>query len=157
MNKQERERLREFVKTVEPNDFVIKSSKLIALLEQIDALEGQIDELRNLDTPDSLSVYFMHDGHWFTELKGNTLDEILAHADAIESSEDGSYGMLCDITLLRGKREIRRVGPAVHARGSKDSKDKWNKGKAEWKAAAESDPDIQRILAKAAIASASEE
>jgi hypothetical protein len=124
-------------------------------LDHIDALEGQIEELRNLDVPDSLSLYFMHDGHWFTKLEGNTVDEMLEHADAIESSEDGSYGSLCPISLMRGKREIRTVGQMVHSRGSSDSKDMWNKGKAAWKAVVMADTDVQRILG-AAIASASE-
>jgi len=44
MKKAEREKLRELAKVVDPNDFVIESLKLIALLDHIDALEGQTDD-----------------------------------------------------------------------------------------------------------------
>lgn len=147
MDKAEREWLHEIAGIVHPNDFVIQSSKLIALLDHIDALEQRLEDLENNDRPTSMYVSFMHDGHCFTRLEGNTLDEILAHADSIEAGEDGSYGSLCPAILMRGKREIRRVGEMVHARGSKDPKDQWIKGKKEWKAALSADPDVQRILA----------
>jgi hypothetical protein len=156
LSKEERQCLRNRVEYYISSDVCGGTfNEVLQLLDHIDALERQVEELQDIDMPDSLNVAFMHDGHWFTRLEGNTLDEILAHADEIESGEDGSYGSLCPIILLRGTKEIRRVGPMAHARGSKDPKDHWIKGKAEWKAAAEADPDVQRIL-KAAIASAQE-
>jgi hypothetical protein len=161
MNKAEREKLREHANRFSigrERDFpCFTSPEVIALLDHIDALEGQVENLQDKEgRPTSISFWFMHDGHWFTRLQGATLDEILAHADAVELSEDGSYGALCPATLKRGDKEIRRVGPMVHARGSSHPKDQWMIGKAEWKAALSADPDVQRILG-AAIAGASEE
>lgn len=97
--------------------------------------------------PDEVRFYFMHDNHTFTRLKGETLADVLAHADAIEAGPRGSHGMLCPAILLRGGQECRRVGPAAHAQGLKDSKDKWNSGTAAWRLAMEADPDVSRIVA----------
>lgn len=100
--------------------------------------------------PDEVKFYYMHDNHTFTPLKGATLDEVLAHADAVEAKS--SYGMLCPAMLLGAGKDIR-VGPCAHARGSKDPKDRWNEGKAEWRKAMEANPDVMRLLtAKASIA-----
>lgn len=96
--------------------------------------------------PDTVKFYFMHDNHTFTRLYGTSLDEVLAHADEVEASEDGSYGMLCPPILLRGTKEVRRSGAPAHARGSKDPKDHWNAGKAAWRAICEADADVMRLL-----------
>jgi hypothetical protein len=96
--------------------------------------------------PDEVRFYFMHDNHVFTRLKGETLDDVLAHADAVEAGPRGSYGMLCPAILLRGGKECRRVGPAAHARGSKDPKDEWDAAKAAWRQAMEADPGVCRIM-----------
>ena len=96
------------------------------------------------NVPDSLYFYYMHDDHTFTKLHGTTLDEILAHADEVESTS--SYGMLCQVILMRGDKEVRRVGGAAHSGSSKDPKDKWDAGKAAWKKALEDDADVMRIL-----------
>lgn len=96
--------------------------------------------------PGEVRFYFMHDNHTFTRLKGETLDDVLAHADAVEAGPRGSYGMLCPAILLRGGKECRRVGPAAHARGSKDPKDEWDAAKAAWRQAMEADPDVCRIM-----------
>ena len=108
-----------------------------------------IDGVRYAPDPlhvDTVKFYFMHDNHTFTRLKGATLDEVLAHADAVEAGEWGSYGMLCPAMLLHGKKEVRRVGPPAHARGSKDPKDHWNAGKAKWREVVETDIDVMRLL-----------
>ena len=94
--------------------------------------------------PDSISIWYMHDNHTFTKLYGKTLKAVLARADAIEA--ESSYGMLCPVHVLQGKQELRRVGPCVHAGSRKDTKDKWNAGKAAWKAAMKSDADVMRLL-----------
>jgi len=96
--------------------------------------------------PNRMSIYYMHDNHCFTKLKGTTLDEILAHADEVEAGEWGSYGALCPIYLLHDDKEVRRVGDMAHARGSKDSKDYWEEGKAKWRKQVERDPDVMRLL-----------
>lgn len=95
---------------------------------------------------DTVKFYFMHDNHTFTRLHGTTLDEVLAHADAVEAGEWGSYGMLCPAILLHGDKEIRRVGLTAHARGSKDPKDHWNGGKVKWREAMEADIDVMRLM-----------
>ncbi len=95
---------------------------------------------------DGVRFYFMHDNHTFTRLKGDTLDEVLAHADAVEAGEHGSYGMLCPAKILHGKKDVRSVGPTVHARGSRDPKDHWNAGKVEWRKALEADADVMRLM-----------
>lgn len=95
---------------------------------------------------DKASFYFMHYGHYFTRLKGKTLDEILAHADEIESGEDGSYGLLYSVIVSKNGKELRRVGTPAHSAGSKDSKDKWNAGKAKWRKEVEADAEIMRLI-----------
>ena len=98
------------------------------------------------DIPDSVKFYYMHDNHVFTPLKGGTLKKILKHADEVEAGEGGSYGALCPVILMCGKKEVRRVGKMAHARGSKDPKDEWEKGKAEWLKEVEADADVRRLM-----------
>lgn len=95
---------------------------------------------------DGVRFYFMHDNHTFTRLRGATLDEVLAHADAVEAAEGGSYGMLCPAILIHGEKDVRRVGTPAHARGREDPKDNWNAGKAKWREALEADIDVMRLL-----------
>ena len=95
---------------------------------------------------DSVHFWFMHDNHTFTRLYGVTLDKVLAHADTVEASEQGSYGMLCPANLLCGNKDIRCVGPFTFARGSKDPKDQWNIMKMKWRKAMEADADVMRLI-----------
>ena len=95
-------------------------------------------------TPDSIGIWYMHDNHTFTKLYGKTLKAVLKRADEVEAKS--SYGMLCPVYVLQGKQGLRRVGPCVHAGSSKDTKDKWNAGKAAWKAAMKADADVMRLL-----------
>jgi len=92
--------------------------------------------------------YYMHDGHYFTRLKGNTLDEVIAHADTVESGECGSYGMLCPVIVMACDKELRRVGPPAHSYGPNDEQGRWGIGKVAWREAVEADPDIMRLLAQ---------
>lgn len=96
--------------------------------------------------PDEVRVYYMHDNHTFTRLHGNTLDDLLDHADRVESSKQGSFGMLCPADLLRNGKAVRRVGPCVYARGSKEPKDYWNDQKVKWRMAMEKDAGVMRSL-----------
>lgn len=96
--------------------------------------------------PDRIKFYFMHDNHCFTSLKGKTLDKVLAHADKIEAGEWGSYGVLCPASLMFGDKELRRIGTMAHARGSKDSKEQWEAGKAKWRKELEADQDVMRLM-----------
>lgn len=94
--------------------------------------------------PDGIGIWYMHDNHTFTRIYGKTLKAVLARADAIEAGS--SYGMLCPVHVMQGTREMRSVGPCVHAGSSKGTKDKWNAGKAAWKAAMKADADVIRLL-----------
>ncbi len=92
--------------------------------------------------PDRLSIYYMTDNHLFVPLKGNTLDDLLAHADAIAGKYP--YGSLGPVIICEGDREIRRVGPMVHQCPSKPQE--WEAGKARWKGAIEQDKDAMSLL-----------
>lgn len=96
--------------------------------------------------PDEVQFWFMFDNHTFKRLRGATLDEVLAQADEVEAAS--SYGMLCPATLMHGKKEVRRVGPATHSYSArnKNKKDMWEEGKAAWRAELESDTDVMRLL-----------
>ncbi len=96
--------------------------------------------------PNKVKFYFMHDNHAFTPLHGKTLKEVLEHADEVEAGDWGSYGSLCPAILMLDDEEIRRVGTMAHARGSKDPKDEWEKGKAKWLKELKADPDVERIM-----------
>ena len=96
--------------------------------------------------PDEVRFYYMHDNHTFTRLLGNTLEEILIHADAVEAVS--SFGMLCDAVLMRQGKEFARVGTVVHSGSSKDSKDAWNSGKEVWLRILKENKDVMRILSK---------
>jgi len=110
-----------------------------------------IDGVRYIPDPnyvDGVQFYFMHDNHTFTRLHGKTLDEVLENADTVEAGKRGSYGMLCPAMLMHGKKDVRRVGPPAHAKGSNDPKDNWNAGKAAWLAAVKADADVVRLMEK---------
>lgn len=80
-------------------------------------------------TATDLSIYYMHDNHCFTKLKGNSIEDVLKEADRIEN--DSPFGALCPVTVLCGKKELRRVGPMVHSHG--ESKIAWEEGKKLWR------------------------
>ena len=88
---------------------------------------------------------YMADCHVFAPLSGSTLDEIVEHAITFNAdAEWGSYGSLCPVSVLRGKRELRRVGSMVHFRQRGDRGDPL--AIAAWIAACDKDPDIMRWL-----------
>jgi len=91
---------------------------------------------------DNLGVYYMHDNHTFSKLRGTTIDAILAEADIY--ARDSRCGMLCPVIVSSGKKELRRVGSAAHAPCC--SNDKWEEGKAKWREEVEKDEDIMRLL-----------
>jgi hypothetical protein len=88
--------------------------------------------------PDNASIWYMHDNHTFKQLRGATLDEILVQAQEIALKSP--YGMLCPVTLLRGDKEIERVGPPVHA------DDKGLGDTTEWEKAIRENPDAMRLI-----------
>lgn len=103
-------------------------------LKQMEKPEGEPEDTR----PNRISVFYMHDNHTFTSLKGS-VGEMAQRARELAISSP--YGMLCDAILLRGDEEIRRVGKCVHAAKELGSTPAWE-------AALNSDLDVIRILGK---------
>ena len=92
--------------------------------------------------PDRLSIHYMTDNHLFVPLKGNTLDDLLSHADAVASKYP--YGSLGPVSICESDKEIRRVGTMVHQ--YPDKPQEWEEGKAKWKAAIQHDQDVMELL-----------
>lgn len=95
-----------------------------------------------------VSSYVMYDCHLFRQLKGSTVDELIADWRSECAKPDEKYGRpsLCPLIVLDGKQELRRVGPMVffeytppYAINEKQLN--------EWREKALADPDITRILA----------
>ncbi len=104
-----------------------------------------IDGIRYVPDPNHItrmSLYYMYDNHTFASLKG-TLDRILETAKEAESRDH--YGMVCDVTLFNGDREVRRVGGCVHGRGSKGMEDFETRLNA-WAKEIVKDEDVKRLL-----------
>lgn len=91
--------------------------------------------------PDRASIFYMHDNHTFTKLEGDTAT-ILREARRL--GKESPYGMLCPVILLHGKKEIRRVGPHIHAQ--KELGDT-----AKWESAVFADADAMRLIGARAI------
>lgn len=63
--------------------------------------------------PDRAPVWYMHDNHTFTRLKGS-LSEIIRQAR--ELARKSPYGMLCNVAIISYEgNEIRRLKEVVHA------------------------------------------
>ena len=91
-----------------------------------------------------VSSSVMYDCHLFRQLKGTTVDELVADWRKECTSPDERYGepMLCPLIVLDSDKEMRRVGPMVFpSSGDLDAK------LGEWIRLAKADPDISRILA----------
>lgn len=102
------------------------------------ALEAERERWETVEEtqPNRISVFYMHDNHTFTPLKGS-VGEIAQRARELAISSP--YGMLCDAILLHGDKEVRRVGGCVHAAKELGSTLKWE-------AALNADPDAVRLL-----------
>ncbi len=90
---------------------------------------------------DNVSAWLMHDNHTFTRLRGPTVADVVA--EALMVHEQTKDEMLCPVTVMSGKVELRRVGKSVHLY-SKNGE--WQKDLAEWLSAVIADPDISRLL-----------
>lgn len=97
-----------------------------------------------IDKADRLSFWWMFDNHTFSKLDG-TLDMIPSLASECEDMDH--WGMLCPVIVLSGEKELRRVGPCVHGRGSK-SQSSFLEGVKEWKTAILADEDVFRLIPK---------
>lgn len=117
--------------------------------EAADTIESLRAEL-NTQNANMISLHYMHDGHVFSRIKGNTLDEIIAYATSIALSEDGAYGMLCSPILLCGKKEIRRINANAHARKMTDT-EHWNEQISKWRSIVEADTEFMNLLASGGL------
>lgn len=102
-----------------------------------------IDGVKYAPVCDNIKIYYMHDNHTSSRVYGTSLNEILANADILEKKSP--CGMLCDVTVFAGKKEIRRVGACVHSWGKRDHS-VWANGKSVWVEEVMRDPDITRLL-----------
>ena len=90
---------------------------------------------------DNVGAWLMHDNHTFTRLRGPTVAGVVA--EALMVHEQTKDGMLCPISVMSGKVELRRVGKSVHLYSKNGG---WQKDLAEWLSAVIADPDISRLL-----------
>lgn len=94
------------------------------------------------DVADSASAWVMHDNHTFTRLTARSVQGLVTEALRVHSEHRDC--MLCPVTVLKGKKELRRVGPSVHLYSKDFAKDL-----SEWIAQVSADPDITRLLTAA--------
>lgn len=94
--------------------------------------------------PDEVKFYYMHDNHTFSILTGDTIDEVLASADAM--AKESRCGMLCSPSLLVGGKEVRRLKSVAHAPCCESGDARWLAGVAEWRAECEADSDVMRLV-----------
>lgn len=103
---------------------------------------------QELPAPDSISLWYMSDGHGFYRLTGSVRE---AAEQAKRIAKDEPYGMLCPPTLLRNGKEVRRVGGGPfdqQARVHMGSRDKWDEfceAVDRWVAEVLTDPDVARL------------
>lgn len=107
-----------------------------------------ISYIKEHPAPDCVKFYFMHDSFYFSRLKGSSLEEIAATASALSGTPAGAWGSLCPAILMCGNKEVRRVGPMVHAECVDGSRRKWDDGIQQWIKALSADQDIVRLLAE---------
>lgn len=96
---------------------------------------------------DRASFWWMHDNHTFTKLVGTTIDEIVSQADSL--AKTSPYGQLCEVIVLSGDKELRRVGHNSNGRrfgGGSVPQETWPAYLEDWIAAVMNDPDIPRLL-----------
>ena len=103
----------------------------------LDSLNGPQILHTNLSVTE-VRFYYMHGNHTFTRLKGNTLDEILVHADKVVTVDPG--GMLCQPILMHKDIEVRRIGVNIHHLSYEP--EGWEQEKIRWREAAEKDHDL---------------
>lgn len=97
--------------------------------------------------PNAVSVWYMHDGHWFTRIKETSVDAIIEKAREIE--RESPYGMLCDVSVFWNDKELGRVGKCAHS-GGKYAPDKWERELAVWKEKLLEHPDVVALIEKGA-------
>lgn len=88
---------------------------------------------------DKVSTYAMYDCHLFRQLKGASIDEVIADWQQECAAPDPRYGApyLCPVIVMDGENEIRRVGKMVFRDSELPA----------YRAALLADADIVRLLA----------
>jgi hypothetical protein len=130
---------------IEPQDCGLADLDMRSIINIIDIkIKNRLKKVTPDDNvPDTASFLYMHDNHTFTKLAGCSLDEIIAHCNQVR--EKSPYGMLCPVILLKGDREIRRVGDGVNCNGLKETKT-WLFDIRRWESQISHDDDVMRIL-----------
>lgn len=101
-----------------------------------------------------VSSYVMYDCHLFRELKGRTVDELIADWEQECANPDDRYGApcLCPVIVMEDKQEIRRVGPMVFPANAYRHPVKTAAELENFRKAMLGDPDVVRLLAERATA-----
>jgi len=100
--------------------------------------------VRQDPSPDTISTWSMHDSHYFVELEGSTVDELIEQWKGLEVGHS-----LCPVRLQFGDVDIRRVGKMVRAIydfSPADEKALQEKDLKNWRKAMLEDPDVVRLL-----------
>jgi hypothetical protein len=84
----------------------------------------------------------MYEDHMFERLKGNTIEELLNHAEACRKIPEGKYGMMCPVKIIYSDRSERNVGEQVNVGNH------WQDGIQAWKIVVESDMEIRDFMSK---------
>jgi hypothetical protein len=114
--------------------------------EERDSLKAEVERLREKEKPAiTLSFYYMHDRHCFTKLHGDTIDEIIAHANRVRAEDHG--GMLCPVVVSENGKEVRRIALGAHCRGL-DNDEHWQREVSRWRHEVLADPDARAALNK---------
>jgi hypothetical protein len=92
-----------------------------------------------------VSCWSMYDAHLFHKIIATSVNGVIEKwrqdCEELKGSHYGAPDMLCPVIVLEGKKELRRVGTAVH--GLKDAANL-----EKWRAACLADAEIVRLLAE---------
>jgi hypothetical protein len=131
---------------------------------QIAQALSSLSEARKAAEANRVSIHGMYDCHLFHAVEGSTVAEVIGNwrlhnqqfqpaiVGGKEVKDLGPSG-LCQIIVLSGEKELRRVGPMVFSRGPRLAGQCDEKALQEWRDAALADPDIPRLLAERAALS----
>lgn len=108
--------------------------------------------------PDCVSIHGMYDMHLFHPIKGATVDEVIEnwrqHNRELQPAMVGGHKVddlgpsnLCPAIVLRGDKELRRVGQMIFPRDTANDRAGCDEDKLRaWRDALLADPDIPRLL-----------
>jgi hypothetical protein len=103
-----------------------------------------VNYIRQNPIPDTVSTWSMHDAHYFVELKGSSVDELIEQWRGLEVGHS-----LCPVRLKVGDKQIRKVGKMVHAiydSSPADAKALQDEDLRAWREALLDDADVVRLL-----------